>query len=55
MANAINEFFVNVGPNLNRDMKNSTCSYFNFLGPSTYNLIFITDVTAYEIHLLKRR
>ena len=52
MANAMNELFVNVGQNLNKDIKNSTCSYFNSFGPSTHNSIFITDVTSYEIHLL---
>ena len=50
MANAMNEVFVNVGPNLNRDIKNSTCSYFNSLCPSIHKSISITDVTWYEIH-----
>ena len=31
IANAMNDFIVNVGQNLNRDIKNSTCSYFNSL------------------------
>ena len=52
IAKAMNDFFVNVGPNLNRDIKDSICSYFNFRGPYTHNSIFITDVTSYGIHLL---
>ena len=46
MANAMNESFVKIGPNLNRYIKNSTCSYFNFLGPSTQNSILPTDVCS---------
>ena len=52
IANAMNDFFVNVGPNLDRDIKNPTCSHIDFLGPSTPNSIFITDVTSYEIYVL---
>ena len=37
IANTMNEFFVNVGPNLEKDIQNSTCSYLDFLGPSTHN------------------
>ena len=37
LLNAMNYVFVNVGPNLDKDIQNSTCSYFDFLGPSTHN------------------
>ena len=52
IANRINEFFVNVGPNLDKDIQNSTCSYLDFLGPSTHNSIYIAEVTLYEIRFL---
>ena len=48
IAKTMNEFFVNVGPNLDKDIQNSTCSYLDFLGPSTHNSIYIADVALYE-------
>ena len=48
----MNEFFVTVGPSLEKDIQNSTCSYLYFLGPSTHNSIYIADVTLYEIRSL---
>ena len=45
----MNESFVNLEPNLDKDIQNSTCSYLEFLGPFTHNSIYIADVTLYEI------
>ena len=49
ITNAINDVFVNVGPNLDEDIKNPTCSYFDFHGPYLLACVSYFDIFCFLV------